>query len=114
MQDERVLVEDDYTDFPDFATLVETHHGYPATSIQWQPATAAKHYNQGGSAPVAELLATAGDALRVWEYASDVQPVVGNYVGMKAAGPGHRLSMKSTLSGVSCFASACKSYTVFF
>ena len=101
LQDERVLVEDDYTDFPDFATLVETHHGYPATSIQWQPAMAAKHYNQAGAAAATELLATSGDALRVWEYGSDVQPVVGNYVGMKATGPGYRLTMKSTLSGVS-------------
>jgi WD repeat-containing protein 68 len=100
LQDERVLVEDDYTDFPDFATLVETHHGYPATSIQWQPASATKQYSQTGAAPT-ELLATSGDALRVWEYGSDVQPVVGNYVGMKATGPGHRLTMKSTLSGVS-------------
>ena len=42
LQDERVLVEDDYTDYPDFVTLVEAHHGYPATSLQWQPAAAAR------------------------------------------------------------------------
>ncbi|KAJ2979266.1 hypothetical protein NUW54_g11163 [Trametes sanguinea] len=31
LQDERVLVEDDYTEYPDFVTLVEAQHGYPAT-----------------------------------------------------------------------------------
>lgn len=46
-----------------------------------------------------ELLATAGDALRVWEYAGDGQMQGTGYVGSKPTG-GHRLTLKSTLSGV--------------
>ena len=92
-------MEDDYTDYPDFVTLVEAHHGYPATSVQWQPASASKLSNNGGS----ELLATAGDALRVWEYSGDApSSQVGGYVNVKQASSGHRLTLKSTLSGVSC------------
>ena len=99
LQDERVLVEDDYTDYPDFVTLVEAHHGYPATSVQWQPPSASKLVGTANT----ELLATAGDALRVWEYAGDTPTSgqVGGYVGVKQAGGGHRLTLKSTLSGVS-------------
>ena len=35
-QDERVPVEDDleFGEYPDFVTLVEAQHGYPATRIQ--------------------------------------------------------------------------------
>lgn len=98
LQDERVLVEDDYTDYPDFVTLVEAHHGYPATSVQWQPASASKLSGGNGT----ELLATSGDALRVWEYAGDTSngvPMSG-YVNVKQTGGGHRLTLKSTLSGV--------------
>lgn len=101
LQDERVLVEEDYTDYPDFVTLVEAHHGYPATSIQWQPATAAK----ANAAMGVELLATSGDALRVWEYAGDPTGATGGqmgYVGMKQPTGSHRLTLKSTLSGVRC------------
>ncbi|KAH8119190.1 WD40 repeat-like protein [Phellopilus nigrolimitatus] len=98
LQDERVLVEDDYdyAQHADFVTLVEAHHGYPATSVQWQPAAAAAAGMGGG----AELLATSGDALRVWEYAGDGAGAQGGgYVGVKQAGGGHRLTLKSTLSG---------------
>jgi len=97
LQDERVLVEDDYNDYPDFVTLVEAHHGYPATSVQWQPASASKLSGSNGT----ELLATSGDALRVWEYAGDTSnggPMSG-YVNVKQTGGGHRLTLKSTLSG---------------
>jgi WD repeat-containing protein 68 len=34
LQDDRVLVEDDYCNHPDFVTLVEVNHGYPATALQ--------------------------------------------------------------------------------
>ncbi|EJD03178.1 WD40 repeat-like protein [Fomitiporia mediterranea MF3/22] len=99
LQDERVLIEDDYDyeQHADFVSLVEAHHGYPATSVQWQPATAA---TSGSGSAGSELLATSGDALRVWEYASDSTSAQGGtYVGMKQASGVHRLTLKSTLSG---------------
>lgn len=99
LQDERVLVEDDYTDYPDFVTLVEASHGYPATSLQWQPSSASS-YAWSQKSPSTELLATTGDALRVWEYSSDVQPVMSGYVGRQPTSTGHRLTLKTALSGV--------------
>lgn len=100
LQDERVLVEDDYTDYADFVTLTDAHHGYPATSLQWQPA-AATSFNWSQKVGVSELLATTGDALRVWEYASDGQQGMTQYVGRPASGGGHRLSLRAALSGQS-------------
>jgi WD repeat-containing protein 68 len=105
LQDERVLVEDDYTDYPDFVTLVEANHGYPATSLQWQPAVASS-YAWSQKSPSTELLATTGDALRVWEYSSDAQPAMSGYVGRQPTSSGHRLTLKTALSGV-------RSYTLF-
>lgn len=99
LQDERVLVEDDYTDYPDFTTLCEVHHGYPATSLQWQPASAAS-YAWSQKSPQTELLATTGDALRVWEYMSDAPPPISNYVGRQPSSGGHSLTLKTALSGV--------------
>lgn len=99
LQDERVLVEDDYTDYPDFVTLVEANHGYPATNLQWQPASASG-FPWTGKAPAAELLATTGDALRVWEYFGDAPPASSAYVGRQPTGAGHRLTLKTALSGV--------------
>ena len=93
-----MLIEDDYDydQHTDFVTLVEAHHGYPATSVQWQPASAT---SSGHSS--SELIATSGDALRVWEYAGDAPGTAsGAYAGIKQAGGGHRLTLKSTLSGV--------------
>lgn len=77
-------------------TLAEAHHGYPPTAVRWQPASAAATGLAGANA---ELLATSGDALRVWELAESVSAGSG-YVGMKASGGSHRLTLKSTLSGV--------------
>jgi DDB1- and CUL4-associated factor 7 len=101
--DERVLVEDDYNgDGPaDFATLVEANHGYPATSLQWQPASAAQYSWRDRDAST-ELLATTGDVLRIWEYVSDVgASATSTYVGRQPTGSGHRLSVRGALSGVS-------------
>jgi DDB1- and CUL4-associated factor 7 len=100
LQDERILVEDDFTDYPDFVTLCETHHGYPATNLQWQPASAlGRGWSQNSS--TTELLATTGDALRVFEYCNDDPPPVSNYVGRQASTPGgHTLALKTALSGV--------------
>lgn len=101
LQDERVLVEDDYGehDFPDFVTLVEANHGYPATALQWQPASAAAHqWNK--KAPGAEFLATTGDMLRIWEYTDGTPTPVSPYVGRPAEGSGHSLSVRAALSGV--------------
>ncbi|KAJ7594749.1 WD40 repeat-like protein [Mycena floridula] len=98
LQDERVLVEDDFTDYPDFVMLCEAHHGYPATSLQWQPASAAS-YGWAQKSPATELLATTGDALRVWEYSSDIASTMSNYVGRQAGNGSHNLSLKTALSG---------------
>lgn len=92
-----MLIEDDYDyeQHADFVSLVEAHHGYPATSVQWQPASSVSVGHSGS-----ELIATSGDALRVWETASDGPATGGGtYVGSKPSG-GHRLTLKSTLSGV--------------
>ncbi|KAH9991772.1 WD40 repeat-like protein [Russula vinacea] len=79
LQDDRVLVEDDYGDYPDFVTLVEVSHGYPATALQWQPANAS-NFAWSQKAPMTELLAR-----RAIRYVSG----------------GHRLSLKAALSGQS-------------
>ncbi|KAI0326824.1 WD40 repeat-like protein [Cubamyces sp. BRFM 1775] len=100
LQDERVLVEDDYTEYPDFVTLVEAQHGYPATRLQWQPSTA-NSFAWSQKASSAELLATTGDALRVWEYSSDGAAAVSAYVGRQVSGGGHKLTLKTALSGQS-------------
>jgi len=100
LQDERVLVEDDYTDYPDFVTHVEANHGYPATNLQWQPASATG-FTWTGKSQNAELLATTSDALRVWEYFADAPLTSSTYVGRQPTGGGHRLTLKTGLSGVS-------------
>ncbi|KAF8659229.1 hypothetical protein AX16_001889 [Volvariella volvacea WC 439] len=100
LQDERVLVEDDYPDYPDFVTLCEVHHGYPATSLQWQPPTAL-NYSWTIKSHSTELLATTSDALRVWEYSGDAPPPISNYVGRQQTAGGHNLTVKTALSGQS-------------
>jgi DDB1- and CUL4-associated factor 7 len=99
LQDERVLIEDDYTDYPNFVTFCEAHHGYPATSLQWQPASA-DTFPWAQRALDSEYLATTGDALRVWEYSTDVQPPMQNYVGRQGNPTAHKLTLKTALSGV--------------
>lgn len=94
-----MLVEDDFADYADFVTLVEAQHGYPATSLQWQPAAAAS-FNWSQKGGMSELMATTGDALRVWEYSADGQPGMSAYVGRPASGTGHRLNLRAALSGV--------------
>ena len=101
LQDERVLVEDDYNDYADFVTLCEAYHGYPATSLQWQPASALA-FSWSLKPPNVEYLATTGDALRIWEYMSEGPSNTSGYVGRQPTNPGgHSLSMKIALSGVS-------------
>jgi len=100
LQDERVLVEDDFTDYPDFVTLCEAYHGYPATSLQWQPASA-QSFAWSQKSPTTELLATTGDALRVFEYSSDGSPSASNYIGRPTTvSSGHSITLKTALSGV--------------
>jgi WD repeat-containing protein 68 len=113
LQDEHVLVEDDFADYPDFVTLAETYHGYPATSLQWQPTTAASHtWSQKSSNT--EFLATTADALRVWEYSNDGTADVSSYVGRQPTNPGnHSLTMKIALSGV-CILRRTNFHTIVF
>jgi hypothetical protein len=105
LQDDRVLVEDDYGDYPDFVTLVEVNHGYPATALLWQPSTASS-FAWAQKAPMTELLATTGDSLRIFEYTSDAPLTSSSYVGRQPSGGGHRLSLKAALSGVSTVTSS--------
>lgn len=100
LQDEHILVEDDFADYPDFVNLAQTYHGYPATSLQWQPTSAASH-NWSQKSNNTEFLATTADALRVWEYSNDGTADVSSYVGRQPTNPGnHSLTMKIALSGV--------------
>jgi WD repeat-containing protein 68 len=90
----------------DFVVLAEAMHGYPPTRLQWEPASAV-----GQSWPIktsgAELLATTGDALRVWEFVTESDGGVGpgsqaGFVGRQgSAGLGGKLSQKIALSSVS-------------
>ncbi|KAG9082617.1 hypothetical protein FS749_006711, partial [Ceratobasidium sp. UAMH 11750] len=87
----------------DFVVLAEAMHGYPPTRLQWEPASAV-----GQSWPIktsgAELLATTGDALRVWEFVTESDGGVGpgsqaGFVGRQgSAGLGGKLSQKIALS----------------
>ncbi|KAF8730679.1 WD40 repeat-like protein, partial [Rhizoctonia solani] len=87
----------------DFVVLAEAMHGYPPTRLQWEPASAV-----GQSWPIktsgAELLATTGDALRVWEFLTESDGGVGpgsqtSYVGRQGnIGLGGKLSQKIALS----------------
>ena len=73
-------MEDDYGDYPDFVTLVEVSHGYPATALQWQPATTLS-FAWSQKAPTSKLLAMMGNSLCVFEYTSDVPIVPSSFVG---------------------------------
>ncbi|KAF9264193.1 WD40 repeat-like protein, partial [Marasmius fiardii PR-910] len=99
LRDERVLVEDDYNDYSDFTILCETVHGYPVTSLQWQPASSSTYGWVSKNRDI-ELLATTGDALRIWEYTSDA-PAMSAFVGRQSSANPHQLSMKTALSGQS-------------
>jgi DDB1- and CUL4-associated factor 7 len=100
LRDEHVLFEEDYTDYPDFVTLCDAHHGYPVTSLQWQPASALS-YQWTQKSPATELLATTGDALRLWEYSADSPQVISSFVGRTPSSSGHTLNLKTALSGQS-------------
>ncbi|EJD52650.1 WD40 repeat-like protein [Auricularia subglabra TFB-10046 SS5] len=96
LADERSLVDDEPGD--DFVPLAQTMHGYPATKIQWQPASAGA-YSWNNKHPGSELLATSGDCLRVWEYTTDNAIKTENYVGGRPTTNGHKLAQKIALSG---------------
>lgn len=103
LPDETSLLENPSSGNTDFVVLAEAMHGYPPTRLQWEPASAV-----GQSWPIktsgAELLATTGDALRVWEFLTESDGGVGpgsqaNYVGRQgSAGLGGKLSQKIALS----------------
>ncbi|KAG9295877.1 hypothetical protein G9A89_006616 [Geosiphon pyriformis] len=57
----------------DFVKVAETDHQYPITKVLWEP------YKPSGSESP-DLLATAGDHLRLWEVTDDNQPG-GNTIG---------------------------------
>ncbi|EJT97431.1 WD40 repeat-like protein [Dacryopinax primogenitus] len=78
----------EYFQQQDFVLLAETQHGYPATKLLWEPAGANGHAWKFKPRLEAELLATSGEVLKIWEY--DAQgggrrPAAG-YVGRGASG----------------------------
>lgn len=104
LQDERVLLDDEvHEGYPDFVTLAETMHGYPATKLQWQPSSAAT-FNWATKPASIELLATTGDALRIWDLSYDGEQKPSAYVGGRQTGTGYHLQQRVALSGVSLYA----------
>ncbi len=101
LRDEGSLFESD--DYPssegDFYTIADTMHGYPATKLQWQPASASA-YGWAQRTGNGELLATVGDALRIWELLTDVDPNPSAFVGRTNTHLG-KLAQKIALTGVS-------------
>lgn len=91
--DERILIEDDADGSEELVELAAATHGYPATSLQWQPA--------GWKGTQSELLASTGDILRVWAFGVDGQGGGGGYVG-RGAPVQYSLTARHQLSGV-CF-----------
>ncbi|KAH7108125.1 WD40 repeat-like protein [Auriculariales sp. MPI-PUGE-AT-0066] len=98
LADERALTDDEAT-ADDFVQLAQTMHGYPATKLQWQPASAAA-YGWSSKSAQSELLATSGDCLRVWEYSTDNSVQKDNYVGStRLLANGNKIAQKIALSG---------------
>jgi len=52
----------------DFQVLAEAHHGYPATKLLWEPAAANGQAWKFKPRLEAELLATSGEVLKIWEF----------------------------------------------
>jgi WD repeat-containing protein 68 len=101
LRDERVLVEDDADAHSELVSLVEATHGYPATCVQWQPASS----NDGGwtnkqMQTGADLLASTGDLLRVWSFGPDPASATSSYVGRQALAQ-YSLTVRHQLQGVS-------------
>ncbi|KZO92570.1 WD40 repeat-like protein [Calocera viscosa TUFC12733] len=70
----------------DFQVLAEAPHGYPATKLLWEPAGANGHAWKFKPRLEAELLATSGEVLKIWEF--DAQGGArrgGGYVGRPGA-----------------------------
>ncbi|KAF8588625.1 WD40 repeat-like protein [Ramaria rubella] len=99
LQDERSLVDDElHEGHSDFVLLAETMHGYPATQLQWQPLSAAS-FNWTMKPATTELLATTGDALRIWDFSYDGEQKTSSYVGRHPTTSGYRLGQRVALSG---------------
>lgn len=103
LQDERSLVDDELhgPGYNDFVVLAETVHGYPATRLQWQPSSASA-FNWAVKSSATELLATTGDALRIWDFSYDGESKGTSFVGRHQNSPAYSLSQRVALSGVSC------------
>jgi len=101
LQDERALVDDEvHEGYPEFGVLAETMHGYPATKLQWQPSSAAS-FAWSMKSSTTELLATTGDALRIWDLTYDGDQKNTNFVGRHPTSTGYHLAQRVALSGVS-------------
>ncbi|KIJ49380.1 hypothetical protein M422DRAFT_74518 [Sphaerobolus stellatus SS14] len=99
LQDERALLDDEiHEGYSDFVLLAETMHGYPATKLQWQPSSAST-FNWAMKPPSVELLATTGDALRIWDLTYDGEQKTTNFVGRHQTSTGYHLAQRVALSG---------------
>ncbi|KZS98391.1 WD40 repeat-like protein [Sistotremastrum niveocremeum HHB9708] len=100
LRDENVLLDDD--DYPpvepDFYMMADTMHGYPATKLQWQPSSST-NFNWNSKSPNSELLATVGDALRIWELFTEGEPKGSSFLGRQSTQPQAKLAQKIALSG---------------
>jgi len=95
--DERILIEDDADGSEELVELAVATHGYPATSLQWQPASGAGAgwTNKGTHS---DVLASTGDILRVWSFGADAGGAGSGYVG-RGAPVQYSLTARHQLSG---------------
>jgi hypothetical protein len=59
----------------DFAPVAEAELDYPITKVSWEPLRSGKE--------AANLLATTGDYLRLWELTDEPQPAKSRHKGIK-------------------------------
>ncbi|KDQ21320.1 hypothetical protein BOTBODRAFT_99548 [Botryobasidium botryosum FD-172 SS1] len=102
LPDERLLIEDEgyaegYSNISDFVMTAEIAHGYPVTKVAWEPSRLSTHWQHSS---LTEILATTGDSLRLWEYASEPERKPGAYVGRNSGYLASRLSQMLSLSSV--------------
>jgi hypothetical protein len=100
-RDERVLVEDDADGGAELVILTEASHRYPARCLHWQPGNPNGAGWSAKGPQNAELLATTGDFLRVWNFAADQSSMGSSYVGRPDSGSQYTLTTKHTLQWVS-------------
>lgn len=99
----KLLIVDQIAGRPDqLQQIASVNLTFPATKVGWEPSQSVlgNSYAEGDGA--AELLATTGDVLRIWDLAVDWSGERSGYVGGGArGGPQHVLNTRSVLTNVS-------------